>query len=365
VKFSKTRFKLLQHIVPYTNLSYFTVQIMADYDSTEFTRYANAHKDLNGAGDARPTALQIVRDNDLQGRLIDKTILITGCSSGIGIDTARALKATGARLFLTARDLTKGRKALGDILETGKVDLLYLDLNSLASVRTFAGEFLEASGNKLNILINNAGIMATPEATTADGFESQFGTNHLAHFLLFQLVKPALLSSSTPAFQSRVVSLSSMGHRYFPPKMDNLMLKGEYDANRAYAHSKTANIWFANEIERRYGDAGLHALSLHPGGIWTGLQVHTPAELMDGYKKNEHVQRYMKSTEQGAATTVWAAIGKVWEGKGGTYLEDCQVSKPVREGYQLLDTGYEKWAYDRENEKKLWEMSNEWVGFEG
>jgi NAD(P)-dependent dehydrogenase (short-subunit alcohol dehydrogenase family) len=290
-------------------------------------------------------------------KLTDKTILITGCSSGIGIETARALKATSARLFLTARDLAKGRKALGDILEKDQVDLLHLDLNSLASVRKFAAEFLEASGNKLNILINNAGIMATPEATTADGFESQFGTNHL--------VKPALLSSSTPAFQSRLVSLSSMGHRYFAPKMDNLMLKGEYDANHAYAHSKTANIWFANEIERRYGDAGLHALSLHPGGIWTGLQIHTPAEMLEGYKKNELVQKYMKSTEQGAATTVWAAVAKVWEEKGGKYLEDCQISKPVPEGYQLLHTGYEKWAYDPENETKLWNMSNEWVKFEG
>jgi NAD(P)-dependent dehydrogenase (short-subunit alcohol dehydrogenase family) len=298
------------------------------------------------------------------GKLTDKVILITGCSSGIGIETARALKATGARLFLTARDLTKGRTALSDILEAGKVSLLHLDLNSLASVRTFAASFLEASSSKLNILITNAGIMATHEAATLDGFELQFGTNHLAHFLLFQLLKPALLRSSTPSFQSRVISLSSMGHRYFPPNMSNLMQTGEYDANRAYAHSKTANIWFANEIERRYGDKGLHANSVHPGGIWTGLQVHTPPKMMEEYKKDENVQRYMKSTEQGAATTVWAAVGSVWEGRGGRYLEDCQVSRPVREGYGLLDAGYEKWAYDEENEGKLWGMSNEWVGFE-
>lgn len=289
--------------------------------------------------------------------------MITGCSSGLGIETARALKTTGARLFLTARNLDKGREALGDILEPGRVDLLLLDLNSLASVREFAKEFLKASGNKLNILINNAGIMETPEAKTADGFESQFGTNHLAHFLLFQLVKPALLSSSTPNFQSRVVALSSMGHRYFPPKVDNLMLTGEYDANHAYAHSKTANIWFANQIERLYGDKGLHALSLHPGGIWTGLQIHTPPEMMEAYKKNDQVTQYMKSTEQGAATTVWAAVAKVWEGKGGKYLDDCQIAPAVPEGYGLFDSGYEKWAYNQENEEKLWKMSNEWVGF--
>jgi NAD(P)-dependent dehydrogenase (short-subunit alcohol dehydrogenase family) len=298
----------------------------------------------------------------LVGKLADKTILITGCSSGIGIETARALKATGARLFLTARDLSKGYKALGDIVEPGKVDLLLLDLNSLASVRAFAAEFLQASGNKLNILVNNAGVMETPEGTTEDGFETQFGTNHLAHFLLFQLVKPALLTSSTPEFNSRVVSVSSMGHRYFPPKMDNLMLTGEYESNHAYANSKTANIYFANEVERRYGGQGLHALSLHPGGIWTGLQIHTPAEMMEVYKANEQVQKYMKSVEQGSATSVWAAVGKVWEGKGGKYLEDCQVSPPVPEGYELLATGYEKWAYHPENEAKMWKLSNEWVG---
>jgi NAD(P)-dependent dehydrogenase (short-subunit alcohol dehydrogenase family) len=290
--------------------------------------------------------------------------LITGCSSGIGIETARALKTTGARLFLTARDLSKGREALGDILEAGRVDLLLLDLNALASVRKFAIDFLQASDNKLNILINNAGVMATPEGTTEDGFETQFGTNHLAHFLLFQLIKPALLRSSTPEFQSRVVSVSSMGHRYFPPKMDNLMLTGKYEANQAYANSKTANIYFANEIERRYGNQGLHAFSLHPGGIWTGLQIHTPADAMKAFKANEQVQKYMKSVEQGAATSVWAAVAKVWEGKAGKYLEDCQISPPVPEGYSLLDTGYEKWAYDPENEAKLWKLSNEWVGFQ-
>jgi NAD(P)-dependent dehydrogenase (short-subunit alcohol dehydrogenase family) len=331
---------------------------MADLQHSRLSRTT-----ISKVGRESQSLLQHSSDQQRKGKHANKTILITGCSSGLGIETARALKVTGARLFLTARDLSKGRKALGDILEPGKVDLLLLDLGSLASVREFAAEFLKISGNKLNILINNAGIMATPEATTADGFESQFGTNHLAHFLLFQLLKPTLLSSSTPYFQSRVVTLSSMGHRYFPPNMDNLMLRGEYEPNHAYAHSKTANIWFANELDRRYSKKGLHALSLHPGGIWTGLQVYTPAAALENYKKNEQVQKYMKSVEQGAATTVWAAIGKVWEGTGGKYLEDCQISKPVKEGYQLLDNGYEKWAYDPVNEAKLWGMSNEWVGF--
>jgi NAD(P)-dependent dehydrogenase (short-subunit alcohol dehydrogenase family) len=145
--------------------------------------------------------------------------------------------------------------------------------------------------------------------------------------------------------------------------MDNLMLSGEYDANHAYAHSKTANIWFANKIERRYGNAGLHALSLHPGGISTGLQANVSAELIERFQKDENIEKYMKSAEQGAATTVWAAVDKVCEGKGGKYLEDCQVSKPVSEAYTLLDSGHETWAYDPVNERKIWDMSNEWVGF--
>lgn len=289
-------------------------------------------------------------------------MLITGCSSGIGIETARALKATGAHVFVTARNISKGQKALSDILEPGKLDLLLMDLNSLASVRNFAAEFLKASEGKLNILINNAGVMATPEGTTEDGFETQFGTNHLAHFLLFQLLKPALLSSSTPSFNSRVVAVSSLAHRYNEPKLSNIMLTGEYEPNRAYSHSKTANIWFANEIERKYGSQGLHALSLHPGGIWTGLQEHV-AEQVAAWKEVPSVNLMMKSVEQGASTTVWAAVAKVWEGKGGRYLEDCQVSPPFPENGQILDHGYTKWAYDPESEAKLWEMSNEYVGF--
>ena len=298
------------------------------------------------------------------GQLTDKKILITGCSAGIGIETARALKATGAHVFCTARNLAKGRSALSSILEPGKLDLLPLDLNSLASVRAFVPAFLAASNNQLNILINNAGIMACPEGTTEDGFETQFGTNHLAHFLLFQLLKATLLASSTPEMQSRVVVLSSMGHRTAPIDFDNVMLtNGAYTPWRAYAHSKTANIYMANEIERRYGAQGLHAVSLHPGGISTGLQVHQPG-MKAAWADKPEVLNYVKSVEQGCATTVWAAVAKCWEGKGGRYLEDCQVSPPVSQGYQALDKGYQKWAFDMDNEVKLWKLSNELVVFE-
>jgi NAD(P)-dependent dehydrogenase (short-subunit alcohol dehydrogenase family) len=360
-------------------VTYFDL-VMADFTDPGFTRYVAVHERPNGAGDARPTGLQIVKDENLEGsydstivshtsntnypgQLTGKTILITGCSSGIGIETARALQATGAHIFCTARDLAKGRSALSSILEPGKLDLLPLDLNSLASVRAFAPAFLAASNNQLNVLVSNAGVMATPEGTTEDGFETQFGTNHLAHFLLFQLLKPALLASSTPEMHSRVVVLSSMGHRTAPIDFANVMLTGgSYNPWRAYAHSKTANIYMANEIERRYGAQGLHAVSLHPGGISTGLQVHH-RDMMAAMSNKPEVVRYVKSVEQGCATTVWAAVAKCWEGKGGRYLEDCQISPPVPEGYQTLDRGYQKWAFDAENENRLWKLSNDLVGF--
>ncbi|KAF1970284.1 NAD(P)-binding protein [Bimuria novae-zelandiae CBS 107.79] len=287
------------------------------------------------------------------------------------------MKATGAHVFATARNLDKGKKALGDgeyskhsaatfthhpfiVLEPGKLDLELLDLNSLASVRTFAKSFLEKTNNQLNILINNAGIMEIPEEKTEDGFEKQFGTNHLAHFLLFQLLEPALMSSSTPEFQSRVVSVSSLGHRYYDIDLDNVMLEGgAYDPSRAYAHSKLGNIYLANEIERRYGSRGLHANSLHPGGIWTGLQAHLDTSQWEG---NPDVNAYMKSEAQGAATTVWAAVARCWEGKGGKYLDNCQIALPVPEGVGLFVSGYKKYAFDEEKAKKLWSMSNKLVG---
>ncbi|KAF2120892.1 hypothetical protein BDV96DRAFT_485305 [Lophiotrema nucula] len=337
---------------------------MADYTTPEFTRYAGVHRDTKGPGDARPTARRIVTDNDLEGKLSGKVILITGVSAGIGVETARAMKATGAHVFGTVRDLAKGEKVLANDLEPGKLELLHLELESLVSVRSAAAEMLERSGGKLNILINNAGVMATPEGRTVDGFETQFGTNHLAHFLLFQKLKPALLASSTPEFNSRVVNVSSTGHRYSSIHFDNLNFEGEYNPQLAYGQSKLANIYMANYIDRHYGPRGLHALSCHPGGIWegSGLQKHV-SQLVEQWKVMPGVAEHIKSAAQGAATTTWAAVSKVWEGKGGKYLEDCQVSPPVKDGYSIIDMGHEKYAYDEENEEKLWEVSNELVGF--
>ena len=317
----------------------------------------------DGPGDGRPTASQIVEDNDLVDGLQGKVILVTGCSSGLGIETARALKTTGAKLFVTARNQKKGEDALEGILEPGKVELLNLDLNSLESVRKCAKELLSKTSS-LNIIINNAGIMALPERTlTADEFEAQFGTNHLAHFLLFQLLKPTLLQSATPDFASRVVCVASSGHRGSGVHFDDLQLAAPeaYAPFVAYGQSKTSNIYMATEIERRYGSEGIHGHSLHPGGIWTGLQTHMDTSSLKG---NKDIERGMKSPAQGAATQVWAALDKEWEGSGGKYLEDCQVAKPGGETSQPGAAGYADYAYDTEAAKRLWTESCKLVGVE-
>ncbi|KAH9215504.1 dehydrogenase with different specificitie [Leptodontidium sp. 2 PMI_412] len=321
-------------------------------------RYAAAHANPKGAGDARPTADQIVEDEGLVGKLQDKTIVITGCSSGLGLETTRALFKTGARLFLTARNLEKAREALEDLSEDKqRIQIFQLDQTNLDSVRKCAGEINKAANGKLNILICNAGVWRLPEGRTKDGFETQWGVNHLSHFLLFQLLKPSLLVASTPSFNSRVVVVSSMEHREARQiNWENVNLEGQYDRSRAYSQSKLANIYMANEIERRYGGNGLHALAVHPGGAATGIQKMDWANVLA-------VMRMVKSPAQAAATQVWAAIGQELEGVGGKYLEECQESEPVKKGYHGDDPGYESFTYNEEAEKKCWIKSCEQVGF--
>ena len=324
-------------------------------------KYAAAHVAPTGPGDARPTAQAIVQDEGLVGKLQGKVILVTGCSpGGLGVEVARALYSTGAHLFLTVRDVKKGEETLTDIRahhegSGGTVELLALDLDSLQSVRECAIEFLRRS-KQLHILINNAGVMACAEGVTKDGFETQFGTNHLGHFLLFQLLKPALLASSTPAFHSRVVSVSSSGHRFSAIRFDDLNLKKMgYQPWVAYGQSKTANIYMANEIERLYGAKGLHATSVHPGMISTSLGRHVDPQVLQSLV--DPVKHMLKSQAQGAATIVWAAVGKEWEGKGGKYLEDCSVSAPRASDDPNVRLGYSSYAYDEVASKKLWAIS--------
>ncbi|SPO06807.1 related to reductases [Cephalotrichum gorgonifer] len=335
------------------------------------SRYQAAHENPSGPGDARPTALQIVEDEGRVGELTGKTVFITGANQGLGLETARALLATGATIYLGVRDLKKGQQAVDDLLASGQttnksLHLIEISLDSLDSVRSAAEAFLSKTSS-LNILILNAGIMASPKGKTKDGFESQFGICHVGHFLLFQLLKGALLAGSTPEFNSRVVSLSSIGHRCGGIRFDDLRFddEGSYDPWVAYGQAKTANIYTANEIERRYGAKGIHGLPLHPGGIATNLGQYLDPEFVKVMSSDPEVLRYMKSPEQGAATSVYAAISKEWEGRGGRYLADCAEQGPMKPGTSPLsgaDVGYAPWAYDEEKSKKLWTISCGLVG---
>ena len=327
--------------------------------------YTAAHANPQGAGDARPTALQIVRDEGVEGKLGEKVVVITGASSGIGLETARALSVTGAALFLTARNLKMAEIALAGVVEAGLVSLVEMDNNSFASIRTAAETILKKSNNKVNILINNAGVMGLQGLKlTEDGQEVHFATNYLSEFLLFQLLKPALLASATRDFHSRVVNVSSSAHRAGNlPDSDNYNFeKGGYSHEVAYANSKVACTYLANEIDRRYGSEGLHATSVHPGGIGTNISRHLGPEFVQYITSNEAIVKILKSLEQGAATTVVAAIGKEWENKGGKYLEDCEEAQRGKDDNNTFGVGYVSQTYDQKSEDRLWRDSLKIVG---
>ncbi|PWY95041.1 short-chain dehydrogenase [Aspergillus sclerotioniger CBS 115572] len=313
------------------------------------TRYEAVHKKPQGPGDARPTAMQIIHDESLEGQLTGLPILITGASAGIGVETAKALFPTGATLYLTACDLNKATQALGN------------DLSPPHAVRTCASNLLSKT-QTLNILIANAGIMATPEGRTKDNNELQFGTNYLSLFLLFLILRPALLSAATPKLPSRVILLSSIAHRSSEVNFSNINLDNEYEKWKAYAQSKCAMLWTANEIDRRYAAQNLRAFSVQPGGIQTGLLKHMSEEEKTGLTSDPKLGPQIKSPEQGAATTLWGAISKSLHGVGGRYLEDVQIAKPFDASEGHWAPGYSPHAYSPEKEKMLWEVSLGLVG---
>jgi NAD(P)-dependent dehydrogenase (short-subunit alcohol dehydrogenase family) len=207
--------------------------------------------------------------------------------------------------------------------------------------------------------------MATPKEKTEVGFEIQFGTNHLGHFLLFQLLKPALLAATVPYFESRVISLASSAHRLGQVRLHDLNFEQEpYNTWAAYGQSKTANIYFANEIERRYGPKGLHAISLHPGIIQTNLSRYPDRKALESLVRDESLQKHIKSVAQGAATTIYAALSKEWEARGGTYLSNLVEQAPADTTGNWLqsEVGHAPWAYDEEAAKRLWHESCVLVG---
>lgn len=330
---------------------------------------AAAPADTRNMENALPTALQVIHKEALEDKLVGKVIVITGATSGIGLETARALSITGATLVLTARDLKKAEVALHGILEADRVSLVEMDLSSLASVRTAAAKILASVRNQVNILINNAGVMGFEKRTlTKDGYEMTFATNHLGHFLFFELLKPALLGSASPSFHSRVVNVASCAHRATSlHASDNYNFEKEekdYEYLQAYAQSKLANIYMSNEIDRRYGDKGLHATSVHPGAIMTNISRNMSSESMAQIMENKDILSMLKNPEEGAATTVIAAVGAKWENKGGKYLENCDEADRGPDDDSIFGSGWVRQTYDRENESRLWKDSLKMVDLE-
>ena len=207
--------------------------------------------------------------------------------------------------------------------------------------------------------------MNTPESRTKDGYELQFGTNHLSHFFLFYLLKDMLLASSTPQFHSRVLNVASAGHRYGPLRLDNINFDGIYNGWLAYGSSKTANIYMTNQIERLYGSRGLHGHSVHPGSFTSpNLQKHSQEE-MEVVMEDKRMQKYLTNMDQACATSVYGAVSMELEGKGGLYLEGASIAEhpcpPDSDGFEY---GYASWAFDQAKEEKLWELSRTMVGVE-
>ncbi|KAM0327371.1 hypothetical protein ACHAPQ_007423 [Fusarium lateritium] len=328
------------------------------------SRYASLYANPEGPGDNRPTALQIVQDEQMQQKLVGKTALVTGVSSGIGIETARALATTGVKLFLTARNLDKAKQALADFWDPDQMELVHLELDSMDSVQAAARNIL-SKVEEISIYVANAGVMAIPELTlTADGFEEQFATNHLSHFLLFELLKPALMKASTPEFQSRVVVVSATAHRIhgIAASDDHNYEKGgasAYSPWGAYARSKAANVYMANEIERRYGSEGIHANSVAPGLVASGIGRYVPEEVMLSVISDR--MNHIQSLGQAAATTLMAAVGREWEGRGGVYLSHCVAAERGDDNDVSVSETYVTHTYSPENEERLWKDSLEMV----
>lgn len=307
---------------------------------------------------AKTFGYQSTTDDVLEGvDLRGKRILVTGVSAGLGVETARALASHGAQVTGAARDLAKAERATAPVREQaangGGLELVELDLASLASVRKCA-DALVADGRPFDVVIANAGVMATPFGRTADGFETQFGTNHLGHFVLLNRIAGLLPSGG------RFVSLSSAGHRFCDVNLDDPNFEHtEYTPFGAYGRSKTANILFAVEFDRRHKARGVRATAVHPGVIRTELGRHVEPGLFQQMTENQPNFEW-KSIPQGAATSVWAGVVASGEAVGGRYCEDCHVAE--LSGDPTVRGGVQPYALDPAHAQALWAKSEELVG---
>ena len=311
---------------------------------------------------AESTADEVLEGVDLSG----KRVLVTGVSAGLGVETARSLVAHGATVVGTARDLDKARRALGEAIpqKAGSlpVELVEMDLASLSSVRKAASELI-ARNKPFDVIIANAGVMACPQGKTQDGFETQFGTNHLGHFVFVNHLVPLLKSGA------RVVMLSSAGHQLSDVNLEDPNFeRTEYQPFTAYGRSKTANILYAVALDSRLKGRGVRATALHPGGIQTELGRHLTPELIQqltarinqGAGSGGAPAFRFKSIPQGSATSVWSSFVAPTDAVGGRYAEDCHMCEVNNDTTSRV--GVRSYALDLAHANDLWRKSEEMVG---
>ena len=317
---------------------------------------------MAGPFGAKSTTDEVLAGIDLSG----KRFLVTGVSAGLGVETARVLAAHGAQVVGAARDLAKAKGATEAVraqaAKGGGLELVALDLASLASVRACA-DGLMAAGQPFDVIIANAGVMACPKGQTADGFETQFGTNHLGHFVLVNRIASLLKSGG------RLVNLSSSGHRFSDVDLEDPNFETTpYTEFGAYGRSKTANVLFAVEFDRRHKDKGVRATAVHPGGIQTELGRHMTPEVTQALIASINANNASagapafewKTIPQGAATSVWAAAVAPADAVGAKFCEDCHVAELEED--PTIRSGVRAYALDPEHGKALWAKSEAMVG---
>ena len=312
---------------------------------------------ITSAFGARTNAMDVIKGISLKGR----TAIVTGGASGLGYETSRALASAGATLTLAVRNLAQGAeaaKAMRAEFPHATVDVALLDLADLGVVKKFATDW-NARGQGLDILINNAAIMACPLTRTAQGWEAQFATNHLGHFALTTALLRSLLTAAGRTGDARVVALSSTGHKIAGVDLADIHFEHrDYNKWKAYGQAKSANAQMALGLHLRYCAQGITANAVHPGGIMTGLQKFLPLEEMRALgwlKADDTPLDIFKTPAQGASTSVWAASAPQLKGHGGLYLEDCQQGLPADPTNRV--SGFSPHIADAQAAQDLWDVS--------
>ena len=312
---------------------------------------SNQQKPLSSGFGAKSEPSEVMSNIDLNG----KTALVTGGYSGIGLETSRALVEAGAKVFIPARRTDIALKELDGIVSSDNITKM--DLADPKSVQNFVDDFSSVH-TSLDILINNAGVMACPEMRTPEGWELQFAVNQVGHFILTKGLLPLMEAANG----ARLVTLSSTGHKISAIRWDDIHFnESDYDKWVAYGQSKTASSLLAIEVDKRMQDRGIRAFGVHPGGIITPLQRHLENEEMvalgwmgeDG-QPTERVAKMFKTPTQGASTTLWAATSPKLDNIGGVYCENCDVAIKEEDGGDRF-TGVNNWAVDSEEASRLWE----------